>query len=55
MSKQKDKVTRPLNDTACEVIVELATLLHNMGRIDGATLTGYKITAPKAKLFKSTK
>lgn len=52
MSKQQDKKNHSINDTAREVILEMATVLHNMGKIDESTLKEYEITVPKVKSLK---
>lgn len=38
-----------MNDTAKEVISEMATILHKMGKIDEATLKEYAIVFPEVK------
>lgn len=52
MSKRKDQTNHSMNDTARAVILEMATVLHNMGKIDESTLKEYEITVPQVKRLK---
>ena len=54
MSSKKQKlIKKTMNDVAREAISEMATILHNMGKIDEATLKEYSIDFPAVKDLKA--
>ena len=44
---------KTMNDVAREAISEMATILHNMGKIDETTLKEYALDIPKVKALKA--
>lgn len=55
MRSKKNKiktVKKTMNDKARDAIYEMASILHNMGKIDAATLKEYEVNVPKIKSLK---
>ena len=53
ISKNKKPVKKTMNDIARDAISEMAGILHNMGKIDEATLKEYAIDFPEVKDLKA--
>lgn len=53
MNNKTQKITKKMNDVARDAISEMATILHNMGKIDESTLKEYAIDFPDVKDLKA--
>lgn len=53
-SKKQKPIKKTMNDVAREAISEMASILHNMGKIDEATLKEYSIDFPVVKELKAS-
>ena len=53
ISKNKKPVKKTMNEIARDAISEMAGILHNMGKIDEATLKEYAIDFPEVKDLKA--
>lgn len=53
MNNKKKPIKKTMNDTARDAISEMAGILHNMGKIDKATLREYAIDFPEVKDLKA--
>lgn len=51
--KKSRKPKKTMQDVAREAILEMATVLHKMGKIDEATLKEYKIEFPEVRDLKA--